>query len=49
MTMVKYQKKEAEAKAEKEYIKFNKTQKITSDFDKLLLETRKIEKQDDKK
>lgn len=39
----KISKKEAEAKAEKEYIKFNKTQKITSDFDKLLLESKKLE------
>ena len=34
--------KEAEEKAEIEY-KFNKKQKIKSDFDKLLLETRKME------
>ena len=35
--------KEAEEKAEKEYNQFNKTQKITSDFDKLLLETKKLD------
>ena len=35
--------KEAEEKAEIEYNKFNKKQKIRSDFDKLLLETRKME------
>lgn len=39
----KISKKEAEEKAEREYIEFNKTQKITSDFDKLLLESKKIE------
>lgn len=39
----KISRKEAEEKAEKEYIEFNKTQKITSDFDKLLLESKKIE------
>ena len=39
----KISKKEAEEKAEREYIEFNKTQKITSDFDKLLLENKKIE------
>ena len=39
----KISRKEAEEKAEKEYIEFNKTQKITSDFDKLLLETQKLE------
>lgn len=38
----KISRKEAEEKAEKEYIEFNKTQKITSDFDKLLLESKKI-------
>ena len=32
----------AEEKAEKEYNEFNKHQKITSDFDKLLLETKKL-------
>ena len=37
-------KKMAEEKAEKEYNEFNKHQKITSDFDKLLLETKDIEK-----
>lgn len=36
----KISRKEAEEKAEKEYIEFNKTQKITSDFDKLLLESK---------
>lgn len=39
----KISRKEAEEKAEIEYNKFNKTQKIKSDFDKLLLETRKME------
>lgn len=39
----KISRKEAEEKAEKEYIEFNKTQKITFDFDKLLLETQKLE------
>ena len=34
--------KMAEEKAEKEYNEFNKTQKIISDFDKLLLETKKL-------
>ncbi len=34
----------AEEKAEKEYNEFNKHQKITSDFDKLLLETKKLDK-----
>ncbi len=37
-------KKMAEEKAEKEYNEFNKHQKITSDFDKILLETKDIEK-----
>ena len=37
-----YPVKEAEEKAEKEYNEFNKHQKITSDFDKLLLETKKL-------
>ena len=37
-------KKMAEEKAEKEYNEFNKHQKITSDLDKLLLETKDIEK-----
>ena len=32
----------AEEKAEKEYNEFNKTQKITSDFDKLLIEAKKL-------
>lgn len=40
----KVSRKEAEERAEKEYIQFNKTQKITSDFDKLLLESKKLEK-----
>ncbi|MBR3002320.1 MAG: virulence RhuM family protein [Clostridia bacterium] len=40
----KISRKEAEEKAEKEYIEFNKTQKIISDFDKLLLESKKIGK-----
>ena len=34
--------KQAEEKAEIEYNKFNKTQKIKSDFDKLLLETKEL-------
>lgn len=38
----KISRKEAEEKAEKEYDKFNKKQKITSDFDKLLIETEKL-------
>ena len=38
----KISKKEAEEKAEKEYIRFNKIQKITSDFDKLIEETKKL-------
>ena len=38
----KISRKEAEEKAEREYIIFNKTQKITSDFDKLLLESKKM-------
>ena len=38
----KISRKEAEEKAEKEYDKFNKKQKITSDFDKLLIETKKL-------
>ncbi len=36
--------KQAEEKAEKEYEKFNKMQKINSDFDKLLLESKTIKK-----
>lgn len=36
--------KQAEEKAEIEYDIFNKKQKITSDFDKLLIESKKIEK-----
>ena len=39
----KVSRKQAEEKAEKEYDIFNKTQKIVSDFDKLLIETKKIE------
>lgn len=38
----KISRKIAEEKAEKEYEKFNKKQKINSDFDKLLLETRQL-------
>ena len=38
----KISKKMAEEKAEKEYNEFNKTQKIISDFDKLLLEAKKL-------
>ena len=37
----KISRKQAEEKAEKEYNEFNKTQKITSDFDKLLEEAKK--------
>lgn len=40
----KISRKMAEEKAEKEYNEFNKHQKITSDFDKLLLETKKLDK-----
>ena len=39
----KISRKIAEEKAEKEYNEFNKHQKITSDFDKLLLETKKLD------
>lgn len=39
----KISRKQAEEKAENEYIEFNKNQKITSDFDKLLLESKKLE------
>ena len=39
----KISRKMAEEKAEKEYNEFNKHQKITSDFDKLLLETKKLD------
>ena len=39
----KISRKMAEEKAEQEYNQFNKTQKITSDFDRLLLQTKKIE------
>lgn len=38
----KISRKQAEEKAEKEYVEFNKKQKINSDFDKLLLETREL-------
>ena len=38
----KVSRKMAEEKAEKEYNEFNKTQKITSDFDKLLIEAKKL-------
>lgn len=38
----KISRKQAEEKAEKEYNEFNKNQKITSDFDKLLLEANRI-------
>ena len=38
----KVSRKEAEEKAEREYDKFNKKQKIISDFDKLLIETKKL-------
>lgn len=38
----KISRKQAEEKAEKEYNEFNKSQKITSDFDKLLLEANRI-------
>ena len=38
----KISRKEAEEKVENEYIEFNKKQKITSDFDKLLLEANKL-------
>jgi len=41
----KITRKEAEEKAEKEYNKFNKTQKIKSDFDELILETKKLKNQ----
>ena len=39
----KVSRKQAEEKAEKEYNEFNKTQKIVSDFDKLLIEAKRIE------
>ncbi len=38
----KISRKEAEEKAEKEYTEFNKTQKIFSDFDQLIMDTNKI-------
>lgn len=40
----KISRSQAEEKAENEYMKFNKTQKINSDFDKLLLESKKMDK-----
>ena len=40
----KISRKQAEEKAEKEYNEFNKTQKITSDFDKLLEEAKRLKK-----
>lgn len=40
----KISRKQAEEKAENEYIEFNKNQKITSDFDELLLNTKNIKK-----
>lgn len=40
----KISRKKAEEKAEKEYNEFNKIQKITSDFDKLLEDTKRIKK-----
>lgn len=39
----KISRKQAEEKAENEYEQFNKTQKIVSDFDELLLEAKKVE------
>ncbi len=39
----KISRKIAEEKAEKEYNEFNKHQKIISDFDKLILETKKLD------
>lgn len=41
-------KKQAEIKASQEYDKFNKTQKIESDFDRLLNETKKSSKKESK-
>lgn len=38
----KISRKQAEEKAEKEYMKFNKNQKIVSDFDKLLIEANRL-------
>ena len=38
----KISRKQAEEKAENEYIEFNKKQKITSDFDRLLLEANRL-------
>ena len=40
----KISRKQAEEKAEKEYNEFNKTQKITSDFDKLVEEAKRLKK-----
>ena len=42
----KISKKMAEEKAEKEYDKFNKTQKIVSDFDKLLIEAKRLQEEE---
>ena len=44
----KVSRKQAEEKAEKEYIEFNKTQKITSDFDRLLLKSKNLENKNSK-
>lgn len=44
----KISKKQAEEKAEKEYIEFNKKQKIVSDFDNLLLELKNKQNEDKK-
>ena len=41
----KISRKQAEEKAEKEYDEFNKHQKISSDFDKLLLEANRLNNQ----
>lgn len=41
----KISKKDAEEKAEKEYVEFNKKQKITSDFDRLILKAKKMEEE----
>ena len=38
----KISRKQAEEKAEREYTEFNKNQKITSDFDRLLLEANRL-------
>ena len=42
----KISKKMAEENAEKEYDKFNKTQKIVSDFDKLLIEAKRLQEEE---